>query len=44
MEEILVEAYGEEGATELFGDLAGAYHHYTSFIVMARPDLSIPGM
>jgi hypothetical protein len=41
MEEILVEAYGEEGAMEIFRQFADAYHHYTSFIVVARMDLSI---
>lgn len=41
MEQILTEAYGEEGAMEIFRQFADAYHHYTSFIVVARPDLSI---
>jgi hypothetical protein len=41
MEELLMEAYGEDGAMEIFQQFADAYHHYTSFIVVARPDLSI---
>jgi hypothetical protein len=44
MEQILTEAYGEEGAMEIFTQFAGAYHYYTSSIVVARPDLSIPEM
>jgi len=44
MEQVLTEAYGEDGAMEIFNQFASAYHHYTSFIVVARPDLSIPEM
>lgn len=44
MEQIVTEAYGEDGAMEIFNQFAGAYHYYTSFVVVARPDLSVPGM
>ena len=44
MEQVLMEAYGEDGAMEIFNQFAGAYRYYTSFIVVARPDLSTPGM
>lgn len=44
MEEVLVEAYGEEGAMEIFNQFASSYHYYESFVVLARPDLSVPGM
>ncbi len=41
MEQVMVEAYGEEEATRIFTAFSEAVHHWDSFVVRYRPDLSL---
>jgi hypothetical protein len=43
MEQVMMETYGEEEATEIFTAFGEAVHHWESFIVRHRPDLSGAG-
>jgi len=44
MEQVMTEAYGEDGAMELFNAFSEGVDHWESFIVRHRPDLSGGGM
>jgi hypothetical protein len=41
MEQVMIEHYGEEEAMEIFTAFGESIHHWDSFIVRARPDLSL---
>jgi hypothetical protein len=44
MEQVMVERYGEEEARAIFNSFSEAVHHWDSFIVRHRPDISGSGM
>ena len=45
MEQVMMEAYGEEEAMEIFTAFGEAVHHMESFVVRYRADLSnVSGM
>ena len=43
LEQVMMEMYGEEEAKGIFGAFSEAVHHWESFVVRIRPDLSSPG-